>query len=358
MLLELVFVALEYTSINQEIIETSQKSQTEILINGLDRLQKKINSSELLYIVEAERKKPEDNHTRFNSAPLYDQVKRYTTTIAANGNSADVYYPVVSNAKTDQLPIALILQGALVDKADYSNYAEVVARYGFVVVVPNNERSTTGPDGQQIKGLLADQQVVNHVLAQMKVEDANSASPISKIVDTTKLGLLGHSFGGYAGLAAIQNICDPAVCSGNYTRPTELKAGIFYGTNVQSPPNSGKFPTIDNQNIPVGLIAGTIDGVSDLGEAASTYVKIQDTPKVLIAIAGANHYSITNEDNVKRDPNRPTLEQATAINAIGRWSGLFLRSHLLDDRDAFNYVYNTGGDLDPTVSVIHQTPSK
>lgn len=250
-----------------------------------------------------------------------------------------------------------MLQGGLVDKVDYSNYAEQVASYGFVVVVPNNERTVTGPDGQDITGLLADQQQVNDVLDQMRVEDADSASPIFEIVDTEKLGLLGHSFGGYAGLAAIQNINDPAVSSGDYTRPPELLAGVFYGTNFQPSTNSGTFPPIDNQDIPVGLIAGTLDGVSDFGEVASTYVKIQDPPKALIAVEGANHYSITNEDNVARDPNRPTLDQATANGAIGRWSGLFLRSHLLGDQGAFDYVYSTGGNLDPNVSVISHNPS-
>ncbi|HEY9626960.1 MAG TPA: ScyD/ScyE family protein [Coleofasciculaceae cyanobacterium] len=292
----------------------------------------------------------------FSPDPLYEQVEHYTTTIAADGDSADIYYPVVPSATADQFPIALMLQGALVDKADYSNYAEEVASYGFVVVVPNNERTIAGPDGQNITGLLADQQQVNDVLAQMKVEDADSDSPIFEIVDTEKLGLLGHSFGGYAGLAAIQNINDPAVSSGDYTRPPELMAGVFYGTNFQSPENSGTFPPIDNQGIPVGLIAGTLDGVSDFGEAASTYVKIQDLQKALIVVDGTNHYGITNKDNIARDPNRSTLDQATANGAIGRWSGLFLRSHLLGDQGASNYIYNTGDDLDPNVSVISQNP--
>jgi hypothetical protein len=57
---------------------------------------------------------------------------------------------------------------------------------------------------------------------------------------------------------------------------------------------------------------------------ASTYVKIQDPPKALIAVEGANHYGITNEDNVTREPNRPTLDQGMATEAIGRWSGRFL----------------------------------
>jgi dienelactone hydrolase len=291
----------------------------------------------------------------FSPDPAYGQVKHYTTTIAADSDPADVYYPVVPNSTADQLPIALMLQGALVDKADYSNYAEEIASYGFVVVVPNNERTVTAPDGQTVTGLLAEEQQVNDVLAQMKIEDVDATSPIFEIVDTSKLGLLGHSFGSFAGLAAIQDINAPGVSSSNYTRPPELKAGIFYGTNFQTSDNSGVFPPIDNQGIPVGIIAGTLDGVTDLGESASTYVKIQDPPKALITVEGANHYGITNQDS-DRDPSRPTLDQATATGAIGRWSGLFLRANLLNDTGAFNYVYNTGGDLDPNVNAISQTP--
>ena len=135
-------------------------------------------------------------------------------------------------------------------------------------------------------------------------------------MDTSKLGLLGHSFGISAGLAAIQNINALGVSSGNYTRPPELKAGIFYGTNFQTSDNSGVFPPIDNQGIPVGIITGTLDGVTDLGESASTYVKIQDPPKALITVEGANHYGITNQDS-NRDPSRSTLNQATATERLG-----------------------------------------
>ncbi|MDZ4877620.1 MAG: hypothetical protein CLLPBCKN_007055 [Chroococcidiopsis cubana SAG 39.79] len=356
MLQELLIFALKHASINRETIETQQNPRIEILASELSRSQKLVFDLDgSLNVTETALGEPEAEPTSFSPEPLYDRVKHYTTTIAADGDLADVYYPVVPST-AERLPIVLMLQGALVDKADYSNYAQIVARYGFVVVVPNNERTRTNPDGQTTTGLLAEQQQVNDVLAQMKEEDAAPGSPIFKIVNTEKLGLLGHSFGGYAGLAAIQNICAPAVCSGNYTRPPELKAGIFYGTNFRS--SSGAFPTIDNQDIPVGLIAGTLDGVADFGEAASTYVKIQNPPKALIAVKGANHYGITNEDNATRDPNRPTLEQGTATEAIARWSGLFLRSHLLDDRGAFNYVYNNGDDLDPNVSAIGQTPSR
>ncbi|MBD2056443.1 ScyD/ScyE family protein [Oculatella sp. FACHB-28] len=289
----------------------------------------------------------------FSPDPIYDQVKHYTTTITADGDPADIYYPVLPNSTPDQLPIALMLQEAFTDKANYSNYAKEVARYGFVVVVPNNERTLTLMDGQPLSGLLAEEQQVNDVLDQIKLEDADTASPIFEIADTTNLGLLGDGFGGFVGLAAIQNIIRSASTS-DYTRPPELKAGIFYGTSFQTAANSGTFPTIDNQDIPTGLIAGTLDSINDFGEVASTYVKIQDAPKALIAIEVANHYSIANTDNPMLEPNRPTLDQATANGTIGRWSGLFLRAHLLGDQGAFDYVYKTGGDLDPNVSIISQ----
>jgi hypothetical protein len=198
-------------------------------------------------------------------------------------------------------------------------------------------------DGQPLSGLLAEEQQVNDVLAQIKLEDADAASPIFEIADTASLGLLGHGFGGFVGLAAIQNIVRSA-STRDYNRPPELKAGIFYGASFQTAADSGVFPTIKNQGIPTGLIAGTRSSINDLGEVASTYVKIQDSPKALIAIDGANQCSITNADNPTLEPNRPTLDQVTANGAIGRWSGLFLRANLLGDQGAFDYVYKTGGE--------------
>ena len=82
------------------------------------------------------------------------------------------------------------------DKSDYSNYAAEVANYaaevasyGFVVVVPNNEQSLIEPPESPeplLTGLLADEQQVNDVLAQM-MEDADTNSSIFEIVDTSKL---------------------------------------------------------------------------------------------------------------------------------------------------------------------------
>lgn len=245
-----------------------------------------------------------------------------------------------------------MLQGALVDKADYSDFASQVASYGFVVVVPNNERTISAPNGQSFTGLLAEQEQVNDVLAEMKAEDIDASSPLFQIVDTSKMGLLGHSFGGAVGLGATQDeICQPELCSPDYTIPPELQAGIFYGTSFRDQQTNEPLP-INNEDIAIGLILGSLDGVALPGNTQRTYDQILNSPKALITVEGANHYSITNADNPLREPNRPTLDQATAIGTISRWSGLFLRANLLDDRAAFDAVFNT--NLDPSVSIISQ----
>lgn len=296
--------------------------------------------------------------TKFSPDPLYKKIAHYSTTIAVNGDPADIYYPVVPNIakKTVEFPVALMLQGALVDKSDYSDYAAQVASYGFVVVVPNDERDVINPaTGETFTGLFAQQQQVNDVLNQMVIEDTNSSSPIADIVDTDKLGLLGHSFGGAVGLGAIQeDICLPGVCSEDYTQPPELMAGIFYGTSFRDSITNEVLP-LNNQDIPTGLILGSLDGVVQPFSSEDTYDEIINPPKALITVEGANHYGITNEDNLTREPNRPTLDQDIAVETIARWSGLFLRAHLLGDSSAFNYVYNTGDLLDSNVDVISQT---
>jgi predicted dienelactone hydrolase len=284
---------------------------------------------------------------------FYSNITHTTITIAADGDRADIYFPKLAPhpRHTDALPIALLLPGALVDKADYANFATQVARYGFVVVVPNNQRTLTAPNGQPFPGLFAEQAQVNQVLAQMRVEDKNPASPIFKIVDTNKLGLLGHSFGASAGLGATQTTyCLPGICSGGYTRPPELKAAIFYGANFRDQ-QTQQFLPIKNDGIPIGLIVGSLDGVALPASSQSTYSQILNPPKALITVTGANHYSITNNDNPIREPNRSTLNQITATSTIARWSGLFLRAAMLSDRRALNAALIVGDTLDPNVTI-------
>ena len=287
----------------------------------------------------------------FSSEPIYPTVLTYETIIPSSSSltgfdSTDIYYPESANSE-ETFPIAVMLQGALVDKADYSSFASQVASYGFLVTVPNHVRTLSSDFPP---GLFVTQEVVTDVLTFLSAENDNSASPIAGIIDDNNLGLLGHSFGGSVGLGAIQGDCFPVICAAEFTRPEALQAGIFYGTRFGDEDPSSPVPPIFNDNIPIGLIGGTLDGVIALDRSLATYEQIQDPPNAFVSVTGANHYGITNEDSF-RDPIRPTLDQEIATETIARWSGLFLRAHLSEDSEAFNYVYNFGDALDENVTV-------
>ncbi|MEG4318782.1 MULTISPECIES: alpha/beta hydrolase [unclassified Microcoleus] len=289
-------------------------------------------------------------------SPQFDGSDRYSTTISANNDLADIYYPQPSDLTSGNysFPIALLLQGALVDKSFYSDYASLVARYGFVVVVPNHLRPS--PFNPSLPPNLASEtSQIAAVLSQMAIENTKPTSPIASVVDTQRLGLLGHSFGGAVGLSAIANQCltELFLCREPFTRPKELLAGVFFGANLRNPITNEYVP-IANDGIAVALIQGQSDGVALSERAQRTFDNIQTPPKTLISVNNANHFSITNVDRpvgAIPDSNTATLERAVGIETIARWSALFLRANMLEDPVARDYIYSQGDALDPNVSV-------
>ena len=311
----------------------------------------------------------ETDSLNFLPAPLFSQIETIETTIPDTGDAIDIYLPTDAN---DKLPVALFLQGANVDKSNYSTFASVVASYGFAVVVPNNLRTVElPPPAPNLTGLLPELSQINEVFDYIRTPE----SPIAEDIDPDKLVLLGHSFGGAAGLYAIQGFCDIPDCPfGEYDRPDQLTGGVFFGTDLQ--PTLGAegvpeaIPLLDNADIPTALILGTNDGISFPAETEETYEQIQDPPKALIEVEGTNHFGITNQNEplnpptvpaevppIFPEPNPQTIPQEVAIDTIATWSSLFLRATVLGDETATDFVFGgTGDELDSNVDVTSELP--
>lgn len=294
----------------------------------------------------------------FIPEPLFTEIQNYQTTIPANGDFADVYFPVFSESinSNSSLPIALLLQGSNVDKSNYSQFASIVASYGFAVVVPNHPNDVFAPFGIPT-GLFSEQSQVNDVLSYMKAENYNPASPIFSLIDTNKMVLLGHSYGGFPGLYAIEGSCVPPFCLDQFTRPPELLGGAFYGSALSQSNIERITPTINNSGLPIAILAGNLDGVTPINAIRKTYDQIQQPPKFFITVNGANHYSITDTNQPVGsvpDPILATLNQDLAVETIARWSALFLRAYALEDSHALEYVNNIGDELDENVTINYQ----
>ncbi len=222
----------------------------------------------------------ETDSLNFLPAPLFDRVETIETAIPATDDPIDIYLPASYSKDIDSLPVALFLQGANVDKSNYSTFASVVASYGFAVVVPNNLRTLAAPPpAPSVTGFFAELPQINEVFDYIRDPEI---SPIADAIDPNQLVLLGHSFGGAVGLSALQGFCPFPNCPfGEFDRPDELVGAAFFGTDFQPSSEAGadSIPLIDNADIPTALILGSNDGISIPAETEATFEQIEDPPQ-------------------------------------------------------------------------------
>ena len=280
---------------------------------------------------ESEGTSETDSGSDANGEPLYGASVLVTVELPGLGDIADIHRPDADGA----FPVALMLQGANVDKQYYSELGSLVARYGFVVVIPNHESS-----GIAGSGLFMEQSVVVDALDAVEVLGNDGSSELFGRVDASVAGLLGHSYGGVVVVYALTGQCTFPFCTPPFTLPSAVKAGAFYGTNMRSP-LGGAIPQLNNGSLGVALLQGTLDSASTPTDGLETFEAFAGSPTAYVSVLGANHYGNCDVDDppgAAAENADPTLDQAAAVETAGRFSGLFLRAWVLGDADAAAYL--------------------
>jgi dienelactone hydrolase len=244
--------------------------------------------------------------------------------------------------------MVILLQGFNVDKSQYRRFASRVCGYGFVVVVPNFP-------GVFDLGLLADTGMVEAVLDFLEAESGRAGSVLAGRVRVDRFGFFGHSFGGVGALHAGRDVCGPPFCSGGPGRPAGLRAVAAYGSDLADPIRGGPIPVIDNGDVAVAILRGSLDGISEEANVLETFDRVLNPPRFLITVLGANHFGLTevsNPSGTVADAMAGTVDQGSSIETIGRWAGMFFRGTVLGDGAALSWVTEAGGDLDSGVGVV------
>lgn len=284
---------------------------------------------------------------------MFEKIACYSTKWKTLGNPIDIYYPnpiFLPSEPGLRFPIALLLPGFKVERFYYAHYARQVARHGFVVVVPDGITAI-----RSRAELFAKVEQVPVGLASIALEMHNEIGSFSRFLDVQKVILLGHSHGGTIGLDAIRGAHTVPLITGDYSLPEALVAAVFFGTFLWE--DSHNLP-IDNSQIPIALISGSLDRLISPQETRETYERIKNSPKAYIIVKGANHYGITNRNNPPGSPpelSQPTIEQAVAIETISRWSALFVRAYALNDPIA-HQIYHQSIEQDTNVEVLTSPP--
>jgi hypothetical protein len=183
----------------------------------------------------------------------------------------------------------------------------------------------------------------------METEDEEEDSELFGIVDTTRMGLAGHSAGGAASLFAIGRSCQFPFCGPPnppfpipFPLPPAVKGGAFYGTNTipAFPPGVTDPIPVNTNGIPVALVQGTRDGISTQAEAEATIAVITGPSELHLILdeeRGTNHYGISDVNNppgaipdipVLLPP--PNIVQPESIELIAQATGEFLLEALTE----------------------------
>ena len=266
-----------------------------------------------------------------------DTVERVSTNDGSD--ETDFYYPIVKDnkRKQDAFPLVVFLQGGLVDKSLYSNYAKLLAAEGYVVVIPNH---LTQMDPFAPPRLFASQWTANDVLADVEVRDQDPDSPLYHIVNTDRAGISGHSNGGAAAMfVTADSTCQPPFCFGPYyTKPDAFQAAAVLGTHTVPiygpPPMNGPLEPLDVDNvIPLVILQGSLD---DMEHVCATWPLIEDE-KDLVVLEGVNHWGVTNIQNPPTntpDEYEQTVSQAWSNRKLAKWTAVVFDAYLKDRRGA------------------------
>lgn len=269
-----------------------------------------------------------------------DGVRHDAVRIASD--NAAVWYPANADHR---LPVALFLPGANVGREYYSTFASTLANYGFVVVVPQRYPVPF------IDYSLPSEFELDDVVAWARAQ-ANSSSALGAIIDPTTLVVTGHSYGGATALYAAADRCQPPFCFGlSYRHPAELKAIVGHGTNTTIGP---AVDAVGVNGVPVMFVNGTLDGVSEPGEAHESFAKLTGAPgAVFVNLVGANHFGLADVDNppgAAPDLHTGTVDRDESIATAARWTAMWFLTQL-GDPAARDYVYVTGPQQDSAVTV-------
>lgn len=269
--------------------------------------------------------------------PSYETISYIETFFGKD--ETDLYFP--EDRTDEKLPAVLLLQGALIDKSYYSEYATELAKYGFIVAVPNHK------NWKAFGNYFAEVTEITQGVDSFYELNNNTESPLFESIDTGTISLAGHSHGGIIGLNALSGKNPFSIFSGGwsttYDLPDEVKAGVFYGTNHVMRIGNMIFPgkDIDTGDKPVTLIQGDRDTAALYVDTVYTYDHLLSETKHLARIDGATHYALTNIQNPPGPyPNTipPTIDQDESISLCAQLGAAYLMADLFDNEQAKAFI--------------------
>ncbi|WP_019504131.1 alpha/beta fold hydrolase [Pleurocapsa sp. PCC 7319] len=299
-----------------------------------------------------------------------DRIRQTTRGFSEFYNlDADLYLP---EGQTKPAPLAIITHGLGSSRSHFQYLAEHLASHGYVVVVPEHIGSNSEYKKAFLQGELSvDVSPLEFYSRPLDVtyllDEIENHSAFQVPIDWEKVGVLGHSFGGYTALALagaplnqkrINQVCQQnqptlntsmllqcrasSLPSGNYKlADSRIKVSLAFNPVTSSVlgPESLKQITI-----PTMILGGSQDIVAPfIEEQVHPFLWLETEHKYLGVMVGAGHGSISDTEEGSDFPDilKGSLNSKIARDYLKAISLAFLEVHLRDRSDYQPYLSST-----------------
>lgn len=228
----------------------------------------------------------------------------------------DATYDAVLDAPLDlsggPYPVVMFSHGSCGYPSQSTFLTALLASYGYVVVAPPHPGNTLRElplcatlDVQVLSSIERPSDIV-FALDQMLAANADPGSPFAGSMDADRIGMMGHSFGGFTTYGVL-------------TIEPRFKVAV---------PLAPAAPARTRVTVPSLMMLGEVDSRVNNGNIRAAYENATP-PKVLVEVEDAGHYAFSDLCFTSGDCNPPTTTtQDESHDRVRRWVVPFLERYL------------------------------
>ena len=230
-------------------------------------------------------------------------------------------------------PIVVFGHGWLMGIDRYYSYAEHLASWGYVTVLPTISNPITNPEHDKRARLMAD---------AARFTSAFDALPGDRFfgrLDRWNWGFSGHSMGGSISLLAADTL-------GLYDT---LRAVVALASPQTTPPTHS-----EHLLVPKLLLPGSVDNIAPWQDVRSAFWADAPAPGTFAVIRGANHGYYMDYSNFWENGGTATITRDTQQMIARRHMTAYFERYLHGDSSAWNFAYTYGDSIQhhPTMETV------
>lgn len=230
-------------------------------------------------------------------------------------------------------PIVVLGHGFMMGIDRYYSYAEHLATWGYVVVLPTYSNPIIVPEHYTRARCIVDAALFAASL------DEIPGDPFHEKLNRTRWGFTGHSMGGGCAFLAADTF--------------DLADTLRVVVNFNSPQTT---PPVRSQNlfIPKLVIAGSVDDIAPWQEVREAMWADAPAPGAFAVIAGANHGYSMDYSSWWEDGGTATISREEQQSIIRLYLTAYMERYLHDDDSMLNFMVCYGDHIlnDPALDSV------